>query len=142
MTNPTVLRARYLADAVTTASPGRLVVMLYDRLLLDLAHAEEAFRTGDRLAGSAKLLHGQEIVLELLSSLDVAAWSGAAGLARLYSFVVTELIGANVHADADRVAGCRGLVEPLRDAWAEAVHTVAAQLEAGQPEPVALGRVG
>jgi flagellar protein FliS len=140
MTNPTVLRARYLADAVTTASPGRLVVMLYDRLLLDLAHAQDAFLAGDRLAGSAKLLHGQEIVLELLSSLDITAWSGAGGLARLYSFLVTELIGANVHADADRVAGCRQLVEPLRDAWAQAVLAVAQ--DAAQPEPVALGRVG
>jgi flagellar protein FliS len=136
MTNPTVLRARYLADAVTTASPGRLVVMLYDRLVLDLAHAEDAFRGGDRAAGAGRLLHAQEIVLELLSSLNVSAWAGGAGLARLYSFLVTELIGANVQADAVRVVACRQLVEPLRDAWAEAMRTAA-----GQPQP-ATARVG
>jgi flagellar protein FliS len=135
MTNPTVLRARYLADSVTTASPGRLVVMLYDRLVLDLARAEESLRGGDRAAGAGRLLHAQEIVLELRAGLDLAAWDGAAGLARLYSFLLTELIGANVRADADRVASSRRLVEPLRDAWREAM------LAAAVPEPVA-ARVG
>jgi flagellar protein FliS len=146
MTNPTALRARYLADAVTTASPGRLIVMLYDRLLLDLTHGEEAFRAGERLPRAAKLLHGQEIVLELLSSLDLTAWPGAGPLAKLYSYLLAELISANVHSDADRVAACRGLVEPLRDAWAEAAVTVASQqaeqAAAGRPEPVGSGRVG
>lgn len=122
MTNPTAMRARYLADAVATASPGRLVVMLYDRLVLDLTRAEVALRGGDRAAGADRLLHAQEIVLELRSSLDVTAWADAPGLAKLYSFLITELIGANVRADADRVAACRALVEPLRDGWWEAVN--------------------
>jgi flagellar protein FliS len=128
------MQARYLADAVTTVSPGRLIVMLYDRLVLDLTRAETALRGGDRTRGADGLLHAQEILLELRASLDVTAWSGAPGLARLYSFLVTELIGANVRRDPDRVARCRALVEPLRDAWQEAVHTA-------QPEPVAI-RVG
>lgn len=134
MTNPAAMRARYLADTVTTASPGRLIVMLYDRLVLDLFRAETAQRGGDRAGSADGLLHAQEILLELRTSLDVTAWSGAPGLAKLYSFLITELIGANVRPDPDRVAQCRALVEPLRDAWREAVH-------AAQPEPVAV-RVG
>ncbi len=135
MTSATAaMQARYLADAVTTVSPGQLIVMLYDRLVLDLIRAETALRDGDRTRGAERLLHAQEILLELRASLDVTAWSGAPGLAKLYSFLVTELIGANVRRDPDRVARCRGLIEPLRDAWREAVHTA-------QPEPVAV-RVG
>ncbi|MEN3361788.1 MAG: flagellar secretion chaperone FliS [Mycobacteriales bacterium] len=133
MTNPAAMRARYLADAVTTASPGRLIVMLYDRLVLDLSRAEAAIRGGDRAGSADRLLHAQEILLELRTSLDVTAWSGAPGLARLYSFLITELIGANVRPDADRVARCRALLEPLRDAWRDAVHAA--------PEPAA-ARVG
>ena len=34
-------------------------------------------------------------------------------------FLITELIQANIQRDADKVATCRGLVEPLRDAWRE-----------------------
>ena len=43
------LRARYIGDTVTTASPQRLLVMLYDRLALDLERAQAALAGGDRV---------------------------------------------------------------------------------------------
>ncbi|MEU4559946.1 flagellar export chaperone FliS [Actinoplanes sp. NPDC023936] len=122
MTAPN-LRDRYLQDSINTASPAKLLTMLYDRLILDLGQGEEAFRNGDRELGSAKVMHAQEIVLELRTTLDVEAWDGAPGLANLYGFILTELIGANISRDADRVASCRKLLEPLRDAWRKAATT-------------------
>ena len=119
MSNPS-LRAKYLAETVATASPTRLLVMLYDRLVLDLAQAEEAQRAGDRETASDRLLHAQEIVIELRASLRLDLWEGAAGLAQLYGFLLTQMIKANVRVDADLTASCRALVEPLRDAWREA----------------------
>jgi flagellar protein FliS len=124
MTSP-ALRDRYLADSVSTASPGKLLVMLYDRLVLDLAQGEEAVRAGDRDRSAERLTHAQEIILELRTTLDLDAWSGAPGLANLYGFLLTELIGANIGRDADRIAACRALVEPLRDAWREAAALAA-----------------
>jgi len=125
MTSPQ-LRDRYLSDSVNTASPAKLLIMLYDRLVLDLAHGEEALRGGEREAAHYRLTHAQEIILELRTSLDVEAWSGAPGLAGLYGFLLTELIGANIGRDADRVAACRAIVEPLRDAWREAATAAVA----------------
>lgn len=119
MTSP-ALRSRYLTDSVSTASPARLLVMLYDRLVLDLAHAETALRDGDREAASARVQHAQEIILELRASLDLTVWEGAANLAAIYDFLLTELIGANVAGDAGRIAVAKGLVEPLAEAWREA----------------------
>jgi flagellar protein FliS len=123
--NP-ALRDRYLADSIATASPAKLLTMLYDRLVLDLNRAEEALRAGDRNAASRQLIHAQDIVLELRTSLNMDVWDGAGRLAQVYTFLLTELVGANIRADADRVASCRGLVEPLRDAWREAALSVAA----------------
>ncbi|WP_344137000.1 flagellar export chaperone FliS, partial [Luedemannella flava] len=120
------LRARYLSDSVNTASPGHLLTMLYDRLVLDLAQAEQALRAGDRETGTPLLLHAQDIVMELRVTLDTDSWPGAAGLASIYGFLVTELVGANIKGDADRVAACLGLVEPLRDAWREALRAATA----------------
>src|SRR3954451_24584983 len=121
MTTPTnAFRERYLGDTVNTASPGKLLVMLYDRLALDLNRGEQAITAGDRQEGSRQLQHAQDILAELLATLDVDAWSGGPGLAALYAFLLTELINANITGDAARVATCRGLVEPLRDAWREA----------------------
>jgi flagellar secretion chaperone FliS len=125
MTSPH-LRDRYLQDSINTASPGKLLLMLYDRLVLDLMQAEDALRTGDREQAHEKLSHAQEIVMELRISLDVEAWSGAPGLAGLYGYLLTELIGANIARDADRVATCRTIVEPLRDAWREAAASAVA----------------
>jgi len=115
------IHQRYLTDAVTTASPGRLLVMLYDRLCLDLQRAVVAIGDRRREDASTSLVHAQDILLELRSSLRVEEWPGGEGLAELYSFVLTELMRANVRQDADVVVACLGVVEPLRDAWREAV---------------------
>jgi len=120
------LRDRYLQDSINTASPGKLLLMLYDRLVLDLMKGEEALRGDDREQAHERITHAQEIVLELRTSLDIEAWSGAPALANLYGWMLTELIGANIAKDADRVAACRALVEPLRDAWREAAAAAVA----------------
>src|SRR3954468_18727539 len=121
MTTPNAaLRERYIGDTVTTASPGKLLVMLYDRLVLDLDRGEQAIIAGDRQGAPRQLLHAQDIGAELYATLDVDAWSGGPGLASLYVYLLTELVQANVRGDAERVAACRGSVEPLRDAWREA----------------------
>ena len=119
------LRARYLGDTVATASPQQLLVMLYDRLALDLERAETALGAGDRQEAGAQLQHAQEIVMELQGSLRVDAWEGGPRLAALYTWLLTELIAANVKGDVRRVADCRRIVEPLRDAWREAAASLA-----------------
>ena len=121
------MRERYLNDSISTASPARLLVMLYDRLVLDLVQAEEALTAGDRTAAGAPLMHAQEIILELRSTLKLDVWDGAQGLADLYGFLLTELISANVKGDVGKVTSSRQLVEPLRDAWREAAIQVGAR---------------
>jgi flagellar protein FliS len=122
------LRARYVTDAVQTTSPQRLVTMLYDRLVSDLLKGEVGFRPGgDATAGRHALGHALDILTELRASLDVSVWDGAVGLARLYAFLMTEVIGGDLAADAERIAACRTLVEPLRDAWHEAAAHLASE---------------
>jgi flagellar protein FliS len=119
------LRARYMGDTVTTASPQRLLVMLYDRLALDLERGEAALAAGDRTTAGEQLQHAQEIVMELQGSLRVDVWDGGPRLASLYTWLLTELIAANVKGDLRRVGDCRKIVEPLRDAWREAAASLA-----------------
>lgn len=118
-------RAAYASQAVATASPARLLTMLYDRLVRDLLVAEKALVEADSAVANDNLIHAQQIVLELRTSLDTDAWEGAAGLAALYTFLHGELIGANVTKDVQRVVACRELVEPLRQAWHEAARLAA-----------------
>lgn len=124
-----MIRNRYVGDSVATASPARLVTMLYDRLVRDLTRAEAAIGTRDLAGANDQLVHAQEIVWELAAGLDATKWDGGPALASLYQFLLTELLAANVAKDAARVAGCRKLVEPLRQAW----HHAADELAAGTP---------
>jgi flagellar protein FliS len=120
------LRSRYLGDSVATASPQRILVMLYDRLVLDLERAELALETGDRTEAAAQIQHAQDIVFELRESLRVDAWEGGPRLAALYTWMITELVQAGVKRDRNRVAACRQIAEPLRDAWRQAAATLTA----------------
>jgi flagellar protein FliS len=113
-------RSRYAGESVATASGPKLLVMLYDRLVRDLVQAEEALDRCSVAQANLELQHAQAIVLELRTSLDTAAWSGGPGLDQLYTWLHTELVLANVQKDRRRVAGCRSVVEPLRDAWRQA----------------------
>lgn len=125
MNSYAAVRTRYVDDAVATASPAQLLTMLYDRLVLDLQRAENEQRLGQRDTAGNHLKHAQDIVSELIATLDLDAWSGARQLMSLYAYLLTEMVGANITGDYERTSACRALVEPLCDAW----HQAADQLE-------------
>ncbi|HJQ03168.1 MAG TPA: flagellar export chaperone FliS [Jatrophihabitans sp.] len=112
-------RARYLADAVATATPARRIVLLYDRLWLDVQRAQAAQDSADPAARD-HLQHAQQIVAELLGSLDTAAWSGAADLAALYGYLLSELIAEGIEARPGRLATVSRIVADLRASWQQA----------------------
>ncbi|GAB6986973.1 flagellar export chaperone FliS [Nocardioides pyridinolyticus] len=123
MQNP---REAYLAASVSTASPAQLLVMLCERLNLDLRRATDALRRGEPGAAHEPLLHAQEIVMELRSSLKVDAWEGGPGLAALYDFLYGELVKANVAKNLPAAEFCLGMAGELCDTWREAALEQAA----------------
>ncbi len=115
-----VLRHRYTADSVTTASPSRLVVLLYDRLVKDLHVATIALEQRDVQGSHRALRHAQDVVAELSSSLDLSIWPGGTGLLALYDFVQDRLVHANATKSAELVTDLLDVVEPLREAFTAA----------------------
>lgn len=126
-------RNKYLADAVLSAPPARLLTMLYDRLLLDLARAEADQNAGNWATASVSLLHAQAILAELASSLKVDTWDGASGLLGIYNYASTALVNANVLRDPALTREAIDLLEPLRQTW----HDAAALAPAAAPAPAA-----
>src|SRR5690242_11647941 len=113
----TAARARYASDSTDTVSPARLLTMLYDRLVSDLASAEAAMLRADIAVTGERIGRAQEILLELAASLDIEAWPEGEPLRRLYLWMVNELWTARLRKQPEKVAECRDLIEPLRDAW-------------------------
>ncbi|MHB1615438.1 MAG: flagellar export chaperone FliS [Actinomycetes bacterium] len=135
-------RARYLAAGTGTAPRPRLLVLLYDRLILDLERAEAAFTPAlpatdgaDRQEvgpGRERVTHAQDILAALWSALQTDEWDGGPTLAALYAHCLNQLSAAYVATDPGPVAECRALLDPVRDAWRRAVEELA------RAEPVAL----
>lgn len=113
-------RNAYVGGMVTTASPARLLVMLVDRLESDVRRAVELQQQGDYAAAGQQLLHAQEIVLELRSSLNHDVWDGAAGLDTIYAWLHSELVRANIGRNADTTRACLGIVATLAQSWRDA----------------------
>jgi flagellar protein FliS len=119
-------RTAYLGGMVTTASPARLLVMLYERLELDIERAADLQEREDFSAASQQLMHAQEIVLELQTSLRLDVWDGARQLSAIYAFLHSELVRANVRRDVAVTHSCLTIVRPLAEAWRGAALAAAA----------------
>lgn len=113
-------RQAYLGASVSTAGPERLLVMLYQRLVLDLQRGRDAQAAGQREAAHTQLLHAQDIVMELRTSLRTDAWSGAPALASLYDWMHTQLVLANTRCDVAMTEHVLALAEQLCDTWRQA----------------------
>ena len=124
-------QARYASDAAQTVSPARLLTMLYDRAVNDLATAEQAMQLGQHAVVGERIGRAQEILLELHSTLDTTVWPAGESLAQLYVWMVGELWQARLRQSPQRVADCRALLEPLRDAWHEASKATGGPLATG-----------
>ncbi len=108
-----------------TSSPGELVVMLYDALTTDLQRAEAGLQTPERHEEAhVALVRAQEIVLELIASLNAEAGELAHQLDDVYQYVYGRLVDANVQKDADAVREAARLVAPIREAFVAAVREV------------------
>ncbi|MBE3598519.1 MAG: flagellar export chaperone FliS [Limnochordaceae bacterium] len=121
----------YRKQQVETATPGQLIVMLYDAGIRNCKAAQEAIERKDRDASARHLLKAQDIVAELMSSLNVEAGGElGAKLLRLYEYMYRRLVHANVRKDAQAAKEVESLLAGLRDAWAQAAAATPAPAQA------------
>ncbi|HET6873191.1 MAG TPA: flagellar export chaperone FliS [Acidimicrobiales bacterium] len=134
MTRADELRQRYLSEAVQTSTPAGRLTMLFDALELDLLKADRAFDSADMKMISDCLIHAQDILQLLRSTIDTTSWAPAARIQALYDYLYTELVKANLEKDRSRVAAAAPHISQLAAAWRQAAQQVDAP--AGQPATV------
>ena len=119
MTNPYAkVSQAYAHDSVLTASPEKLVVMLYDGLARFLARGAAAIRAEDIGAAGTALQRAGAILDELLATLDPAAGEMSERLSGIYLFCKRELLSAQIKRDPKRVERVAKLLGELRESWA------------------------
>jgi flagellar protein FliS len=114
----------YKAQSVQTASPGKLVLMLFDGYLRFTTAAVKSFEETDLTKKNEginnNLIKAQNIVTELQSSLDMSVPGELPGtLYRLYDYVLHQLQQANLQKKPEPIAEADKVIAELREAWAE-----------------------
>lgn len=113
----------YRTAAVKTATPGQLVLMLFDGALRNLATALAGFEIEEVGARNEQinnhLLKAQAILVELRASLNLKSGGDFANrMFALYEFMNSRLQSANLAKDPEPIRLVEKLLGDVRDAWA------------------------
>lgn len=110
-----------LETAMSSATPHKLIELLFEGYRDALARARGAMRAGQIEVKARAVSHAARIVEEgLKAGLNLADGGQiAADLNALYGYIGMRLTHANLHNDEAALDECARLMEPVHAAWAE-----------------------
>lgn len=112
--------ARYQQTSVETATPTRLVVMLFDGAIRFLQQAQPAMQARQLDVQSRQIGKAQSILAHLRSTLDFERGGEVApALDTCYAACYQCLNDANLHDRADLLQQAIDALRELREAWTE-----------------------
>jgi len=110
----------YQKGAVNGASPLQLVIMLYDGAIRFMEAGKFGMEHKDLEIQNKNLQKAQRIVMELMSCLDMEKGGEIAkNLLALYTYVLNELVEANVGDRREPIDRCIKILADLRESWVE-----------------------
>jgi flagellar protein FliS len=110
--------ASYREMEVLSASPARLVVLMFDALAVHLQRIRIAIDSNDVLLRTVSLSKSRAILSELLSTLDFEKGGNiATDLGLLYRFLLGELADVGIRRDARHVERLSMIVGSLREGF-------------------------
>lgn len=110
---------QYRSTQVQTATPERLVVMLYDGALANAEQGIKALEVKDWEKAHHLIGKAQEMVVELMAALNLDTGEIARNLYKIYEYVRGRLVEANVRKEPAPLREVITLLGELKEAWAE-----------------------
>lgn len=130
MSNYSRQASAYRDREVLTASPGRLVVLLFEHAHANLLRARRAVQTGNEEERVAAVGKARDVIMELLVTLNMEQGGEIAkNLRSLYAFVLSELSDVARRRDGARLESCIQVISELHGAFA-AIATEPARVPA------------
>jgi flagellar protein FliS len=121
---------------LSTMDRGRLLLAMYEGAIGFLKQATVAHEQEDIERFSHFLRRGQDVVGELMSSLDhTPAPRLAAMLDRLYDFMLFQLTEANVKRDSQAVRQVIAMLARIYDAYREVILNPTAEVQEALSRP-------
>ncbi len=112
---------QYRMTSVQTANPEKLLLMLYDGLVVCLKQAKQAIEERKMDQAHTSLIKSQDIITELMNTLNMD-YDISENLYKLYDYQRQQLIEANNKKDAEIIEQVLNFVSDLRQTWAQAVE--------------------
>lgn len=117
--------AAYKQATVETATPERLLLMLFDGGIRFLNQGKQAIEKKDYPSAHKWLAKVQDILSELMVTLDMEKGGDIArNLYELYDFYRNEVVQANIKKNAQLLQPVLEFFRFYRDMWAEAARLV------------------
>ncbi|MBZ4685654.1 MAG: flagellar export chaperone FliS [Desulfomicrobiaceae bacterium] len=112
----------YRQTQVTTATPGHIVVMLFESAITALQQAKTKMREKDYATKGILISQALDIIAELDGSLNKEKGGELAqNLHSLYTYCTWQLVNANIQMNPALLDEVAGILETLRSAFAEIV---------------------
>lgn len=111
---------QYLNNAVNSAAPAQLTLMLYNGSIKFARQGMDAIEAGKIEDAHKAILRIQDIVNYLFATLD-PAYEVSGNLSALYKYIDELLIEANLKKDPNMLQEAVALLEELRDTWGGAI---------------------
>ncbi len=116
---------KYRAAQIESASPGQILLALYEGCIRFCRTAQAQIEAGDVAGKGQAISRAVAILGELRSTLDHdVAPELCDSLERLYVFFQQQLSLANIRMDAGAIAPVIRILGDLRDAWQTAIGEV------------------
>ena len=114
---------QYKQMAIKTATPGQVLIMLYEGAIQHVKKATICIETKD-IAGKGKHIgKAHDIVNELTNTLNFEVGGEIAhDLERLYNFMSGQLVKANMESTKEPLLAVQKLLETLLAGWKVAVQ--------------------
>lgn len=113
----------YRQTQVSTASQGELLIMLFDGAIRFSKQGQDHMEKGEIEQANFKLIRAQDIVNELILSLNLEVGEIAQSLQQLYTYIYDLLVQANIKKESDKVDEAVRMLTELRDTWEQVVYS-------------------
>jgi flagellar secretion chaperone FliS len=111
----------YQQNAVNTAPPGELTLMLYNGCLKFIHLAKAAIQEKNIMGRNMNLLKAQDIIRELMTTLNLDL-EISKSLMPLYDYIHRRLIEANMKDDINILDEVEEFVTEFRDTWKQVIQ--------------------
>ncbi|MGD9808701.1 MAG: flagellar export chaperone FliS [Deferribacterales bacterium] len=132
----------YIKQEVEGATKGKLVLLLYDGAIKFMRVSTKAIDENNVPDAHNNIMKAQNIIYELMSTLNMDAGEISKNLMRLYDFMIWQLVEANKEKDKEKIDSVIKLMTSLREAWKDVIQKEEGAVKPEQEESKSINFAG